>query len=133
VVLECRSVLNCQYSRIIGALGFTNDHLYAETPDRLITRLDRVQIKPTPLESASVDRAGASEMIPCGQEDVVALPVASSESNASGESNVAPTSDHATGDSIVTVSGADVTVVGAEVFERDRVWEVCSNCSGATP
>ena len=46
VVLECRSTENCQHFRIIGALGFTNDHVYEETPDWLISRLSRVSIQP---------------------------------------------------------------------------------------
>ena len=33
VVLACRSTFNCTHINIIRALGFTNDHLYAETPD----------------------------------------------------------------------------------------------------
>lgn len=45
VVLECRSADNCPYDRIIAALGFTNDHVYAETPDWLIGRWRRVQIQ----------------------------------------------------------------------------------------
>ena len=53
VKLECRSNENCQYVRIIGALGFTNDHVYAETPDWLISRLLRVQVQPAPFESLS--------------------------------------------------------------------------------
>jgi hypothetical protein len=32
VLLECRSTQKCQYLRIIGALGFTNAHVYEETP-----------------------------------------------------------------------------------------------------
>ena len=36
VVLECRGAENCQHIRIIRALGFTNDHVYAETPEWLI-------------------------------------------------------------------------------------------------
>ena len=43
VVLECRSAANCQHFRIIGALGLTNDHVYEETPDWLISRLSRAQ------------------------------------------------------------------------------------------
>ena len=39
VVLECRTAENCQHTPIIRALGFTNDHVYAETPDWLISRL----------------------------------------------------------------------------------------------
>jgi hypothetical protein len=123
VVLECRSVLNCPHTRIIGALGFTNDHVYAETPEWLVTRLDRMQIQPMPLESASADQAGASEMTPRDQEDVVALPVASAESNASGESHVPPTSDRTSADSIVSSSAVDVMVVGAEVFDSTSSWQ----------
>ena len=36
-VLECRSNPRCIHTRVLGALGMTNEHLYAETPDRLIT------------------------------------------------------------------------------------------------
>ncbi len=46
VVLECRSTQNCQDARIIGVLGFTNYHVYAETPDWVISRLRRVPIQP---------------------------------------------------------------------------------------
>ena len=46
VVLECRSTQNCQHTRIVRALGFTNDHVYAETPDWLISRFGRVPIQP---------------------------------------------------------------------------------------
>ena len=37
---------NCRHFRIVGALGITNDHVYAETPDGLIERLRRVPIEP---------------------------------------------------------------------------------------
>jgi hypothetical protein len=33
VVLTCRSAENCSHVSVIRALGFTNDHVYAETPD----------------------------------------------------------------------------------------------------
>ena len=59
VVLECRSTENCQHFRIIGALGFTNDHVYAETPDWLISRLSRVPIQPASF--ASPDAKGNNE------------------------------------------------------------------------
>ena len=52
VVLECRSTQNCQYSRIIGALGLTNDRVYAETDDWLIRRLSRVPIQPATFKSS---------------------------------------------------------------------------------
>ena len=45
VALERRSTEHCSYSRIIGALGFTNDDVYAETPEWLISRLNRAQIQ----------------------------------------------------------------------------------------
>ena len=45
-VLECRSGPRCMHTRVLGALGMTNDHLYSETPDGLITRLNRVPIQP---------------------------------------------------------------------------------------
>jgi hypothetical protein len=45
VVLECRNTENCQHTRIIRALGFTNEHVYAETPDWLIRRLNGAGIQ----------------------------------------------------------------------------------------
>ena len=54
VVLECRSAQNCQHSRIIGALGLTNDRIYAETPDQLISGLSRVPIRPSSFNSPTV-------------------------------------------------------------------------------
>ena len=51
VELKCRSTENCQHFRIIGALGFTNDHVYEETPDSLISRLSRVPIQPASFAS----------------------------------------------------------------------------------
>jgi hypothetical protein len=47
VVLACRGIENCQHTAIVRALGFTNDHLYAETPDWLISQLRRVEIQPS--------------------------------------------------------------------------------------
>jgi hypothetical protein len=32
VVIQCRSAANCDHTRIVRALGFNNDLLYAETP-----------------------------------------------------------------------------------------------------
>ena len=63
VVLKCRSTQNCQDARIFGALGFTNDHVYAETPDWLISRLARVPIQPASIASPDAtdsNAAGAS-------------------------------------------------------------------------
>ncbi len=53
VILECRSTQNCPYARIIGALGFTNDRVYAETPDSLISRLSVVPIRPASFKSSN--------------------------------------------------------------------------------
>jgi hypothetical protein len=63
VLLECRSTKNCQDARIIGALGLTNDRVYAETPDWLISRLARVPIQPASIASPDAtdsNAAGAS-------------------------------------------------------------------------
>ena len=56
VLLECRSTQNCQYSRIIGSLGFTSDHVYAESSDWLIGRLSRVPIQPASFGSSGAMR-----------------------------------------------------------------------------
>jgi hypothetical protein len=55
-VLACRSIENCQHSRIIRALGWTNDHVYAETPDWLISRLSQVPIQTALFQSADAER-----------------------------------------------------------------------------
>ena len=61
VVLTCQSVENCQHSRIIRALGWTNDHVYAETPDWLISRLRHVPIQPPSLSDLTPLPANVSE------------------------------------------------------------------------
>jgi hypothetical protein len=53
VVLECRSSENCQHIQIIRALGYTNDHVYAETPDWLIRRLSRVSVQSALFQSGT--------------------------------------------------------------------------------
>jgi hypothetical protein len=63
VLLECRSTQNCQDARIIGALGLKNEHVYAKTPDWLISRLARVPIQPASIASPDAtdsNEAGAS-------------------------------------------------------------------------
>ena len=60
VLLECRSAENCQHLRIIRALGFTNDQLYAETADWLIGRLSRVPIQPASFASADAKQNDAA-------------------------------------------------------------------------
>ena len=63
VVLACRSTENCQHTRIIRALGWTNDHVYAETPDWLIRRLSQV-----PIRRASFQNPSAAEDVPCNSD-----------------------------------------------------------------
>jgi hypothetical protein len=46
VVVTCLSAENCGHMSIIRALGFTNDHVYAETPDWLISQLRRIAVEP---------------------------------------------------------------------------------------
>jgi hypothetical protein len=57
VILECRGPQNCQYARIIAALGLTNAGVYKETYDFTIRRLSRIPIRP-----ASFNRAGVTEI-----------------------------------------------------------------------
>jgi hypothetical protein len=52
VVLACRGIENCQHTAIVRALGFTNDHLYAETPDWLISKLRQVAVQPSTFATA---------------------------------------------------------------------------------
>jgi hypothetical protein len=78
VVLECRSSHKCQYSRIVASLGWTNDHVYAETPEWLISRLKGVPTHVAPLEITSTNETdhdgpvmvqkaiGSSETTPAG-------------------------------------------------------------------
>ncbi len=62
VLLECRSTENCQYIRIIRAVGFTNDQVYAETPDWLISRLGRVPIQPASFVSPDAKGKNGADM-----------------------------------------------------------------------
>jgi energy-coupling factor transporter ATP-binding protein EcfA2 len=61
VVLSCRSTENCQHTRIIRALGWTNDHVYAETPDWLISRLRHIPIQPASFHNPSAAEGGPCE------------------------------------------------------------------------
>ena len=56
LILECRSSENCEYIRIIRALGFANEHVYAEVPDWLISRLRRVPIQPATFKNSLAKR-----------------------------------------------------------------------------
>ena len=60
VVLKCRCAENCQHYRIIAALGITNDHVYAETPNALISRLSRVPIQPASFASSGAEGNNAA-------------------------------------------------------------------------
>ncbi len=57
LVLECRSTENCGYNRIIGALGFTNDHVYAETRDSLIVGLRRREVQPARFKGLQAEQS----------------------------------------------------------------------------
>ena len=59
VVLECRSSEDCQHIRIVRAvLGWTNEHVYAETADWLISRLGRVAIHMSGMAAEVIPRRG---------------------------------------------------------------------------
>jgi hypothetical protein len=62
VILECRGPQNCQYARIIAALGLTNDGVYKETHGFMMSRLSRIPIRPTSFNRASVTENG--EVVP---------------------------------------------------------------------
>ena len=66
VVLECRSTQNCQYARIIGTLGMTNDNVYAETDERWISRLARVPIQTATFKSSM--ETGKNEVVTSATE-----------------------------------------------------------------
>ena len=61
VILECRSNHNCTHSRIVTALGLTNEHVYAETPEGWIRRLGLV-----PVQSAAPSVTGPSREVDGG-------------------------------------------------------------------
>jgi hypothetical protein len=63
VVLECRGAENCQHTSIIRALGMTSDHLYAETPDWLISRLRRTPVQPSLFAKNDVQSANGANLI----------------------------------------------------------------------
>ena len=63
VVLECRSTENCPHTRIIRALGLTNDHVYAETADWLISRLRRTPIQPATFASSHGQGSSGKEVV----------------------------------------------------------------------
>jgi hypothetical protein len=56
VILECRSAHNCTHSRIVKALGLTNEHVYGETPDAWVRRLALVPVQSTSLFVTSASR-----------------------------------------------------------------------------
>jgi hypothetical protein len=114
VVLECRSNPSCMHIRILGALGMTNDLLYAETPDRLIARLSRVPIQPASYGSASAEPADGQGLIAGAQGAVIASAGLLTERDLSDETGIAPTSDDTESDSNVSSSPGGVTDLGAD-------------------
>ena len=61
VTLECRSAHNCTHSRIVSALGLTNEHLYAETREGWVRRM--MPIQSASLLTTSVSRIGEPRRI----------------------------------------------------------------------
>ena len=68
VVLECRALEHCTHTSIIRALGFTNDHLYVETPDWLVSQLRRVALQPSSFATrhGSEDENGVGQALTVG-------------------------------------------------------------------
>jgi hypothetical protein len=71
----------------------TNDHLYAETPERLITRLNRVPIQSASFASASAGAVDDPGLIAGDQETVIALAGLPAERELVDEANNLPGSD----------------------------------------
>jgi hypothetical protein len=53
VVLVCRGTENCQHKTIVRSLGITNEHLYAETPDAIVSRLSDIPVERDDPETVS--------------------------------------------------------------------------------
>ena len=68
VVLECPGAQHCAHTSIIRALGFTNDQLYADTPDWLVSQLQRASLQPSLFATKhdSEDENGASQALAVG-------------------------------------------------------------------
>jgi hypothetical protein len=66
VILHCRGPQNCQYARIIAALGLTNDGVYKETYDFTIRRLSRIPIQPSTFNRSSATES--SEVVSANTE-----------------------------------------------------------------
>jgi hypothetical protein len=81
------------HARAFGALGMTNDHVDAETPDRLITRLNRVPIQPASFASASAGAVDEAGLIAGDQAAVIALAGLPAGSALVDEANIPPGSD----------------------------------------
>jgi hypothetical protein len=90
VVLECRSTHNCQYFRNIGALGFTNDHVYAETPDWLIDRSSGVEIQPALFKSSKAHEKEGPVFIETESSPDAAEPLLVSRLEAAPEATIPP-------------------------------------------
>ena len=118
LALECRSTQNCQHTRIVRALGITNDQVYAETPDCLIERLGRFPIQPASFASSTANgnnEAGASVAEAANSEGAPALsPDAPPESCPPDEMSAKPVNDGAAG-----VLAASSTPGGATIFSAD--------------
>ena len=63
VVLNCRSAENCTHMKVVRAVGFTNDQLYAETPDWLISRMRRIAVEPEERSRIATRRGSKAKRI----------------------------------------------------------------------
>ena len=68
VVLECRSDHKCLHIQVVRALGVTNEHLYAETPDAWIRRLRMVPVQGAFVPAANAGASRTDEAGPSSGE-----------------------------------------------------------------
>ncbi len=69
-VLECRASQNCHQTKIIRALGFTNDEFCAETPDWLIASSKRVPVQPSRFTGLGAQEKAEAEAGPTAADGV---------------------------------------------------------------
>jgi hypothetical protein len=60
VLFDCRSEYQCEHSKIVGALGMTNEHLYTETPPRWIARVRAVPFQTAAFGSRDAPMVGVA-------------------------------------------------------------------------
>ena len=87
-VLECRSPKSCQHLRILGAVGWTNEYLYAETSERLISQLRRLAIQPASFGNAEARPVNAAGPVGAARSNGSAAKEAVSRGNIEGDATV---------------------------------------------